>query len=590
MLKTVKIRVALLSVLAVLLASLSLLFIGTPIFNTPNQFELVQLDNGWTISRDNESWDPDSLTNPRRSTGAINKGDVIRLKHILPDSHLNPTTISFKTTLSSVKVFVEDSLIYSFGDEYVESGRMLPKMHNFVQLPSGFQGKELVIEITSQEDDSFSGFSPVYIGGYNDIRNTLVQQKRLPMAIGIYLCLLGFMLMILAPFVAFSQNHDFSIFLSATTSLFMGLYILCYNDVFFFIADNPSLYTFIEYFSLFIIPASIMGFILTAGQTRYYLQGIILLAFNLVFVIATTILHALNVLHICHFVPFLHFLAIVEGIFIIVSLTISAVNEKKTVKLHDAKLTSTNILIFGLIVFLSCSGIDILKFNVMKHSRMGEANVSINFMTIGSLVFIMCLLLNYFYHCIEYINELHEKKQLEGIAYSDPLTGLNNRTRCEMVLAELSGSYTIISMDLDYLKYTNDNYGHDKGDRLLTGFSDILTGCFKDASLIGRMGGDEFLVVLPFINKNRTEKLLTEFSEEMNRQSSKDNDIRYSASYGYASSKDPELRGNTDPKKVYLLADKRMYVMKTVHHDASLGRLYDDLIGKLLKKGGDLHA
>ncbi|MCR5404925.1 MAG: diguanylate cyclase [Butyrivibrio sp.] len=590
MLNTVKIRVALLSVLAVLLASLSLLFLGTPIFNTPNQFELVQLDNGWTISRDNESLNPDSLTSPRRSTGIINKGDVITLKHLLPDSHIDPATVSFKTTLSSVRVLVDEALIYSFGDEFAKSGRMLPKMQHFVQLPENFQGKELIIEITSQENDSFSGFSPVYFGNYNDIRNNLVQSKRLPMAIGIYLCHLGFLLLILAPFVAFSQNHDFSIFLSAVTSIFMGVYILCYNDIFSYIANSSSFYTFIEYFSLSMIPASILGFVLTAGQTRYYMAGIILLASNLVFVIVSTILHITGIIHICHFVPFLHLLAIVEGVFIIISLSLTAVNQKKAIHLHDIKRTSTNMLILGLLVFLSCSAIDILKFNIMKHSRVGEANVSINFMTIGSVVFIMCLLLNYFYHCIEYINDSSEKKQLEGIAYNDPLTGLNNRTRCEMVLAELTGNYTIISMDLDYLKYTNDNYGHDKGDRLLTGFSEILGSCFKDASLIGRMGGDEFLVVLPFINKDRTEKLLSDFSDEMNRQSTKDNDIRYSASYGYASCKDPELAGNTDPKKVYLLADKRMYVMKTIHHDASLGRLYDDLIGKLLKKGGNLHA
>ena len=590
MFKTVKIRVALLSVLAVLLASLSLLFLGRPIFNTPNQFELVQLDNGWTISRDNESWDPDSLTNPRRGIGVINNGDIITLKRILPDTDIDPATVSFRTTLCSVKVFIEDKLIYSFGDEYVENSRMVPKVENYVPLPQGFQGKELIIELTSHENDSFSGFSPVYFGNYNDIKNHLVQSERLPMAIGIYLSQLGFMLLILAPFVAFAQNHDFSIFLSAVTSIFMGIYILSYNNLFCYLAVNPSFYSFIEYFSLFMIPVSILGFVLTAGQTRYYAAGLGLLAFNLAFVIITTVLHALNVIHINNFVPFLHFLAVVEGVFIIISLTLSAVNQKKTKRLNDAKLTSTNMLILGLLVFLTCSAVDILKFNIMKHSRAGEVNTSINFMTIGSIVFIMCLLLNYFYHCIEYINESHEKKQLEGIAYNDPLTGLNNRTRCEMILAKLSGNYTVISMDLDYLKYTNDNYGHDKGDRLLTGFSEILTGCFRDATLIGRMGGDEFIVILPFINKDRTEKLLSDFSEEMSRQSSKDNDIRYSASYGYASCKDPELHGSTDAKKVYLLADKRMYVMKTIHHDASLGRLYDDLIGKLLKKGGDLRA
>lgn len=590
MTKTVKIRVALLSVLAVMLSAFSLLFLGTPLFNSPNQFELVQLDDGWTISRGDETWELNSLTNPDRGTGIINKDDVILLKRTLPESSLDPATISFRSILSSVKVTLDGVLIYSFGDEYVEKNRMLPNMRHFIQLPAGFQGKELAIEINSHEDDAFSGFSPVYFGNYNDIRNNLVQSGRLPMTIGIYLCHLGFMLLILAPFVAFSQNHDFSIFFSATTSIFMGLYILCYNDIFWFITDNPDFYTFMEYFSLFMIPASILSFIITEGKSIYKLAGIILLGVNLLLVVVTSVLHALNVVHICHFISLLHIIAVPEGIFIIVSLALTATKAKKSINFHEPRITSTNMLIVGLIVFLVCSVIDILKYNIMKHSRLGEINVPINFMTIGALVFITCLLLNYFYHCIEYINESHEKAQLEGIAYNDPLTGLNNRTRCEMILAELTGNYTVISLDLDYLKYTNDNYGHDKGDRLLTGFSEILKNSFKDSTLVGRMGGDEFIVVLPFIDNDRTEDLLDEFSEEMNRQSTHDSDIRYSASYGYATCKDPELNGTTDAKKVYLLADKRMYVMKTIHHDATLGRLYEDLIGKLLKKGGDLNA
>ena len=97
-------------------------------------------------------------------------------------------------------------------------------------------------------------------------------------------------------------------------------------------------------------------------------------------------------------------------------------------------------------------------------------------MTIGSLVFIICLLLNYFYHCIESINEAATKLQLEGLAYTDTLTNISNRSKCELSLANLKGDYTIVSIDLDYLKYTNDNYGHDAGDKLLANFSQMLKG------------------------------------------------------------------------------------------------------------------
>ena len=198
----------------------------------------------------------------------------------------------------------------------------------------------------------------------------------------------------------------------------------------------------------------------------------------------------------------------------------------------------------------------------------------------------MSLLLNFFFHCIEFINESTVKVQLEGLAYSDALTGIANRARCEQALAELSGDYTIISMDLDYLKYTNDNYGHDMGDKLLSGFSEVLKNSFTDAQLIGRMGGDEFIVILPFVDDERTRRDIACFNDQMEHKNNNSTNLRFSASWGYASSRDKEIKSGSSAQKVYLLADQHMYVMKNQHHRQTLGRLYDDLLGKMMEKGG----
>ncbi len=579
-----KIRTAFLSVTAVIFVGFFLLFLGSNRFFTPKQHEVVQLDDGWTISRGLNTWELKDL--PNESVGIVNKDDVVILKRTLPDEDIYPATIYFRSILSSVKVYLDGNEIYTFGDEFVEKGLMLPKMENFVQLPDRFQGKELTIELTAHENNAFSGLSPIRLGAYNDIKNDLVQTKRLNMIIGVYLCHLGFLLMILSPFLAFSQFKDFSIFFSSLTSLLMGIYILCYNDSFWYLSDNPDFYTFTEYFSLYLIPAAILGFVIAAGQAVYKKTGIILMALNLIFGLGTTLLHLLNIIHICVFVSWLHILGLLEGIFVIVSLTVSAIRANRAKGESRKGVTSTQTLITGLIIFLVCSLIDIVSFNVLKFSKNGEANANINFMTFGALVFIMTLLLNFFYHCIEYINESTAKAQLEGIAYSDALTGISNRSRCEQVLAELSGSFTIISMDLDYLKFTNDNYGHDQGDKLLSGFSEILRNSFTDASLIGRMGGDEFIIVLPFIDEERTQRDLRGFEDLMEHRNKQELKLRFSASWGYAASNEKEVKSTLSAQKVYLLADQRMYTMKNQHHKETLGRLYEDILGNITSKGG----
>ena len=580
----VRIRTALLSLLAVAIIATTLLLLGSPSFNAPYQNELVQLDDGWTITHGEKTW---SVQNIQFSdTGVINNGDIIALERTLPASDLSPAAITFKTVLSSVEVSIAGENIYTFGEQYVASGRMLPKMEHFIQLPPDYSNKKIRIEITAREDDAFSGLSPIFFGNYNDLKNFLLQNRRLPMVIGVYLCHLGFMLLILAPFLAFAENHDFSIFLSAVTSIMIGVYILCYNDIFWYISDSPSFYTFVEYFCLFMIPPSILGFIITSENSRIKLIGIVLLVLNLLFVLCTSVLHLLKIIHICHFVVFLHVLGTIEGIFVIISLTLNSIRRAKSGKQLFFGNSSTGTLILGLIIFTGCSLVDIIKFNIMKFSSFGEINAQINFMTVGALIFIMSLLLNYFYHCIEYINDVTVTTHLEGLAYQDALTELSNRAKCEQFMAELDGEYTIISLDLDYLKYTNDNYGHAQGDKLIHGFADILKNSFTDASLIGRMGGDEFLVILPFVDEERTKRDIDCFTDLMKHKNDTEPGLRFAASWGYAGSNDPELNGNITANRVYLLADQRMYILKNFHHKQSLGRLYDDLINKMLDSGG----
>jgi diguanylate cyclase (GGDEF)-like protein len=102
------------------------------------------------------------------------------------------------------------------------------------------------------------------------------------------------------------------------------------------------------------------------------------------------------------------------------------------------------------------------------------------------------------------VSELEKaNERLHNLSLTDGLTGLNNR-RGFMVLAtgllkfarRVGYSSCLIYIDLDSLKHINDTYGHTEGDKALTHFSRILTESFRDSDVIGRMGGDEFVVLI----------------------------------------------------------------------------------------------
>lgn len=112
--------------------------------------------------------------------------------------------------------------------------------------------------------------------------------------------------------------------------------------------------------------------------------------------------------------------------------------------------------------------------------------------------------------------------QLEAISLSDPLTGLNNRRYLQKVMpvdiAKIHREYdtksstisvdktslnlTFFILDVDYFKSVNDIYGHAAGDQLLVQMSDLLTKICREFDFVVRWGGEEFLIVSRFTDRN----------------------------------------------------------------------------------------
>lgn len=91
-----------------------------------------------------------------------------------------------------------------------------------------------------------------------------------------------------------------------------------------------------------------------------------------------------------------------------------------------------------------------------------------------------------------------EKSQIQ--AATDPLTGLLNRRSIEARAVEMmriGGSLSVMYLDLDHFKRVNDTLGHDAGDRALRRFSKVLRDSTRSSDIVGRWGGEEFLVVSP---------------------------------------------------------------------------------------------
>lgn len=107
------------------------------------------------------------------------------------------------------------------------------------------------------------------------------------------------------------------------------------------------------------------------------------------------------------------------------------------------------------------------------------------------------------------IAKVETEHDINYLAYYDPLTGIPNRIlfyrRLEQAieLARQTGkNLGVIFIDLDGFKEVNDTLGHDWGDQLLNRIGKRLTDCLGEADLVGRFGGDEFLIMVPQVSQH----------------------------------------------------------------------------------------
>lgn len=151
---------------------------------------------------------------------------------------------------------------------------------------------------------------------------------------------------------------------------------------------------------------------------------------------------------------------------------------------------------------------------------------------------------------------------LRNLAMIDPLTGLYNRRFAEQRLAaEVARSerrghpLTVLTLDLNNFKEINDTYGHPAGDQVLQEFASRLNKVIRGSDLAVRLGGDEFLVVLPECTLDQLKLVLERLrSFELDWQGQK---IPVSFSAGW---KDYEM--GERPEEMLARADEALYTSK----------------------------
>ncbi len=542
-----------------LLLSALLMLFQNHWLDIPQRYEKTPLDSGWEYTERGISRGLISLS--RTELPDVREGDTYEIERVLPDTHLPTPAIMITAKQAILEISLDGEEIYRYGRDLHGEGRMLKRGFFIVPIPEDYGGKKLFIRYTATEQDAFSKLGPITLGNGRELWESFLNDRRLPVLLGGFFLIYSLFQLLWVPYLFFNRRDAFlSTLFGALITMVLGLYLFGNYDLWEVFGSYSSGSTVAEYATMYSMPALFSAYLGTLLKERARERAFTIALVDLVMLVAVLALHAGGRVHLTSFVQLFYVVALAEGLMFFRTF------RKKLLEIRRARMealeTITDYAVFlGFFIFILMAFVDVIRY-ILTGLGVHLLFEGIPYMMFGSVCFTMTLTAQFFLHAISHLRADVTRGQLEQRAYRDPLTGLSNRIRCEQKMMELrmEDPFVIISFDLDGLKTVNDSLGHAEGDRMLEGFADALNKCFAGMTLTGRMGGDEFLVILTGSECVVTEAKLKELEHILFDMNLEEPYFHYSVSYGYASNTETHFGNHV--RDIYMLADRRMYDMK----------------------------
>lgn len=526
---------------------------------------IFELDHGWNVKVNGDEYEDVTLSEFAFDTR--NRGDRVEYWMSLPvGSMIKSPMLELYSLHSVTDVYLDNELIYTYGHELYESGELIGYGKNYISMPDDYAGKELRISLVVAENNAFDRLQALAIVDGNHFFQKALAEHRITLLIVFFLIMFGIIVMALSAImrvvnVSFSQTFCIAMF-----SFLVGCWTLCNSDLLIYFITNLRVKVTIEYVTLFALPLPFTFYFkgrVDDKRTPVWLKVLfwILSGVEVAFFVTAYSCQQLNLAHYPEFVPICQVLMVLTLIFIVL---VNRQGRKKS------KTKGTDTINIGFAIAIVAVVWELLRYNLSKYVFGFRKNQYSSTVCIVILIIVITLLIDFAQDVSKNVYKSAQQRLLEQMAYVDELTGLSNRRRCEETLLDLKQRaipYAVLSLDMNFLKKVNDSLGHEKGDALLKRFAEMLMEVYGLHGTVGRMGGDEFIVILPEVTREDAENLISHMKATMLRMNVNTTQLKLSTAYGLAMS--DEVGKDQDAHAAYRLADERMYENK---RQSKLGR------------------
>lgn len=517
--------------------------------------QYISLDDSWDITINDKAYRNVSLDT--FEFDLVKTGDQITMQRTLPkDWTIKDGALRINIKHSAVRMFIDGEQIYEYGYDRIKENKTVGSGIQFVDFPQQYEGKQLEIKMLVDENNVFSKFDSIRLYNCKNAYRALLTENRIPMFFGSFLTIFGLCILIITAFAVWLSRKFVRVFCIGAFSICMGIWTLCYYDVVSVYSIPLYSISLIEYIVFYLAPLPLILYLyenVKKMQNKVFkiLYGIVL-SLQMGFDVVIFILHGFDIVHFA--VPIIYFqmLMVIELAYFV---TVLVKNIKKSN--FVSRLYMTGMLVVALGV-----GYDLCSYYLSRYYNHSLLNIKgVSSVSVMFLVFIMIFV--FYVDLTDKIMQDTERKTLIKRAYTDELTQLSNRRSCAEYMTKINTEedtdYVVICMDLNNLKMVNDTYGHMRGDVLIKNAADVIVQTFAVEGVVGRMGGDEFIVILQHVDEAWMEEKMKEFALHIARKNEEDPEIQLSIAYGYAFGTESKEK---DIEKVYQIADNRMYENK----------------------------
>lgn len=480
----------------------------------------------------------------------INKGDKIVIQGKLPKEYIDAAMMQFNVQHAAIDLYIERKLIYSEGQETYRKNDFIGGSYNWMPVPSDYEGKTFRLELRISENNAFHSLAPIKFQSERVLIRNFIVDNLVQIIIAVLLLCVSILLVSANVLIGKRRWKNKSLLYVGAIACMTSFWILSNTGVISFFIDNLSKVAEIEY----IMDYSILPFlflyaleILKEKRIRDAMK--VCVVASTTFVVLAVSLHYLHIVHLSQ-VVFIQQILLIVGFGIMM---LEMVLSKKVIYTPSQKIQLGGI--YTVCTILVVDVIRLVIFKKIAHNNLFEYE---SFLPIAVLFLVVSFCIDSMYRVGQAFYEAGEKKMLEEIAYTDALTGIANRAKCIERFSFYNNKVQelcIITFDLNEFKRVNDEFGHLRGDALLIQFATLLKQTYEEIGFLGRMGGDEFLVVL----ENCEEEFILETLQQLSRQCSEHKEQEISFAYGYACNTSD---ATVDIWGLYEAADQSMYQCK----------------------------